>query len=98
MIKMMSWQKLYVWSKKTHNVTMWGALALGIPQIVTGVILTWFAGSTTSAAALTVHAAVAPYFAVFLILQFVSGLGMWSAPKMLAKTRRESEAKDQTIG
>lgn len=87
----MSWQKVYGAAKKLHNYSMWGVMGLGLPQLVTGVFLTWPGelGLSTLVVMRSLHAFLAPYFAGLLVLQMVTGLVMWGVPRLLqAKKER----------
>lgn len=93
MIVSMNWQKIYVGSKKIHTISMWGTLAFGLPQLTTGLILSVATNNLTlMIAARTIHAFLAPYFAIFLGIQMLTGAAVWLSPRVLAKLRSKSEA------
>lgn len=73
-------------------------VGLGVPQLVTGLIMYWpiLVGNGREAlvTARVVHSAVAPYFGLFLVVQLLTGLLMWAAPIIIQKLRR----KDQNEG
>lgn len=86
------WQKIFLGSKKIHRVSMWGLLITGVPQLASGLSMVWpgIVGSNLGLQIIlrTIHVALAPYLAVFLLIQMLTGLGMWLAPKMLTRSRK----------
>lgn len=83
----MNWQGVYLGSKKVHKLCMWGVVVSGTPQLLTGVlmILPLGLGRSLNNSLLSVHVMVAPWFALLLFAQIMTGLLMWLSPKMIAR-------------
>lgn len=89
------WQKIFGWSKKIHRVTMWVVILLGSTMMLTGYLMNrQLAGDTVPAREVMLlvrktHVTVSMWFLWSLLIQIMTGLGMWLAPKMLSRKRKE---------
>lgn len=87
----MAWQKVYGWAKRVHKLTMWGVIALGLPQLTTGLLMVFpkVVGQDRLVlrTLLDLHVTVAPWFALFLAFQLVTGFLMWLSPRLVGRSR-----------
>lgn len=71
---------------------MWGVVLTGLPQLLTGLTMVWpiIAGNNRAVLRFLreLHVTFGPYLALFLAVQILTGLGMWLAPKILARQRK----------
>jgi len=85
----MSWQGVYRTSKKIHKISMWGVATLGTVQLATGTLMIWpklfGIGRLMQDIILDLHIMIAPYTALCLLVQIVTGLLMWLSPKLMAR-------------
>lgn len=95
----MSWQQIFVWSKKIHRVAMWFAIVLGVPLALTGVIMendglyylvsSWDYGYKTR----ELHRIVSNKFALVLAVMMTTGFLMWAIPLYLKKKNSETKKR-----
>jgi thiosulfate reductase cytochrome b subunit len=79
---------------------MWGVLAT-MPQLISGLSMVWpgILGREVGIYIIlrTIHVMLAPYFALFLSIQMLTGVAMWLAPKMLLRARQVTNRESEII-
>jgi hypothetical protein len=87
------WQKIFVWSKKIHRWDMWVVVVLGLWMMFSGFFMhrsiegEWIPSGINIEFLHFWHNAISQWFLLGLLIQMITGLGMWLSPKMLARQR-----------
>lgn len=87
----MSWQMVYLWSKKIHRLAMWVVMFLGLGMAGGGMMLhrelegEWIPPMVDTLLIRYWHNKMASPFALFLMIMIVTGLLMWAIPKILTR-------------
>lgn len=94
----MSWQLVYLWSKKIHRLAMWLMLFLGAGMTMGGLILhrevekEWLPLFVDTGLIRYWHNQMATPFALVIVIMSVTGFLLWAVPKILAKKATKSQS------
>lgn len=84
-------QQVYLWSKKIHNLMMWVVLSIGSGMMFSGLVMhrelegEWYPPFVDTALVRSLHNKMATPFTLALSTMMVTGLAMWSVPKILSR-------------
>lgn len=88
------WQKLFLWSKKIHNLAMWGVVAIGLFMMTSGMAMhrelegEWLPKFVDTVFLRQWHNSFSQLFLVLFGVQMVTGLGLWMLPKIIRNRAR----------
>lgn len=92
----MSYQQLFLWSKKIHRLAMWVVMLLSIAMGGSGMVMhrelegEWLPELIDTLVLREWHNRLSTPFAIFLGIMLITGLIMWGVPKILSKRNKQS--------
>lgn len=85
----MSWQLVFLWSRKIHRLAMWLVLLFGSAMMLGGLVMhqeikgEWYPEFINSSVMRDLHVTLAIPFTVVLIVMMATGVLMWAIPKII---------------